>query len=1310
MMHLSAKKEPLQRRRGAARTIRATIAVLLFFATLFTFPGAAYALADSPSEEVAASAAPTETDVISTPTPAPQTGAAASLSPESSETPAPAPASSAAPSSAPESGETPTPVPVSDDDADGSVDGAVNTESEDNGDASPAAGVYTTVIFYAAINNRWIEAATLRISQSLSLWGGKDRYYLTLDQLAAVYAPYGFQSADYAGETVFPHSDIIDLGSIWADASAKQTEIDGVSTWVIPLGTSTAGRAENYVYYTPNNLPGRDGYFTASMSRDEAAAANSLYRIRALDANENEILSQLALHGQSVAVRLPAPESGEAWAAVDPSTGETLDLTITEKTDDTGTYCECVFDSVTRPVLFRFFNRASTSTAVIYHASLEGNELLPNLSNEFSVSLLNIVTDATVRGQKTEIITLAEGESHTVLHPDITEAVVYLTSKSNNRHFYYTFRGWSLSTPDGAQVTISPGETLSAERLQNLATNGVLTLTALWSPHAKDDGSKIVASANFYISLDCEYSDKINSHPDMDSFTDSLFYAYVDGAENLNPVTSRELVTPPEDAVSAYEVDAALRSTRTSPVSQGFSFREFPSDEYIFEQLRASGQTISINGQPISSEYLTASHFAIRWYCLKYDRGDGFHVDGILVAKSGRLIVTKTFIGDPAAIETIKNGDFAVTLTETSAVEKDANALPDYRLVLTPKDETADGAGYSSYDAESDTYTWVLSVPQGVHYTVQETGYLPAEDSDIDWQVFHRWMLRNHPSAGAPSGWSDYDALSGITVTAASYSSDTPDSAVQTVALQNIYVHSGRITVFKSDSYTKSGIGGVKFALTDGTGKPLAVCRKPETYIYAIAGSGVDADFSEQIPDGSIVTGPNGYFAIQLPGSGADGSTGQYRLLETVPTGYYGAGAVQLVMDASGNLQSASAEESGWVSFNTSEGFVEITNRSRILTNVTVALEWGETPEADRQAVSAALFLNGVDLSSEDDRFEQTLSEENGWSYTWTDLPLYANGSTAVYTVHEKRIGSAAYDPATKPSGYERYSIVYDDALYREGTSGEYIQKDATWLDGAGVRHYADHILLNVHNAVSGSAISFTKRSDVGDALPGAEFTLYSDPACTQAIQSAVSDSAGLVSFDFRSDGVYYLREVSAPAGYGVDTTYYRVTVENGAAVIRSPGSGAELTELINQTSVVLRLKKVSSLGEALSGAVFELQDGDTVRRIPVTGGTADVRISVSGVYTLREVTAPAGYDVRADSFSFATRGGVLAQVSAEAGDGGWMLTQEDGVYVLTVTDSALYALPTTGARGIAPPLLLGTALLCLSAAALLPRHRKKDK
>lgn len=1305
MKHLSSfgKKKLLRRRAGAARIVRATVAALLFFAVFLAFPGILGALADPlPEEETAVSPTPGESEA---PSPAPDDAAEppAPTPEETAETPSPTPGAEETNASASTGEETPSPTPDSGETPSPTPDDALPDEETADGDADAAVAVSTTAIFYVSVNNHWEKVTSFPVDQSLSLWGGNARFYLTLDQLAAVYAPYGFKAAAYDATTVlFPHTDSADAsGSIWADAGAKHTKIDGADNVVIPLGWATAGHYENYVYYTPNNLSGRDGYFTSKQSRSDAAVYNSFYRVRALLADETEVFSRLILTGQSLAVTLPVPESGASWAAVDPSTGETLELPLTKTTDETGAECyKCVLDAVTRPILFRAYDRADTSVSVIYHASLDSNSLLPDISNECKVSQLSIVTDGTVRGQKTEIVTLAANESHTLLRPDNTEASVYLTARSNNRHFYYSFRGWALTAADGSRITLSPGETLSADRLQNLAVNGTVRLTALWSPHAKDDGTKIIASANFFISLDCEYSDKINTTPDVNSFTGSLFFAHVDGAENLAPVTSRELITPPQDAENAYETDAALRSTQSSPVSQGFSFREFPSDEYIFERLRASGKTISVNGQPIESKYLNASHFAIRWYCMKYDRGDGFHVDGILVAKSGRLVVTKTFIGDPAAIESIKSGDFAVTLTKTASAEKDDDASPDYRLVLTPKDETTGGVGYSSYDAETDTYTWVLSIPQGTAYTVQETGYMPADNG---WQVFHRWMIRNHPSAGVPSGWSDYNALYGISVTAASYSNDTPDPAVQTVALQNIYVHTGRVTVFKSDYCTKSGIGGVEFTLTDdAAGTPLALCRKPGTHIYAIAGSGVDAEFSETVADGRIVTDANGYFALQLPGGR------EYHLKETVPTGYYGPDRVTIEMSDGGALLSASAAESGWVSFRADDGFVEITNRSRLLTNVTVTVNWGKTPESDRAEVSASLFRNGIDLSADNAKYEQVLSAENGWSYTWTNLPLYADGSAAVYTVREERIGPAAYDPSLKPSGYERYSIVYDDALYREGTSGEYDRKDATWLDDTGTRHYADHMLLNVRNSVFGSEFSFTKCSDRGDALPGATFTLYSDPACTQAIQSAVSDENGLVSFDYRSNGVYYLRENAAPAGYGVDTTYYRVIVENGAAVLRSPGSGAELTELVNQTSVVLRLKKVNALGEGLSGAVFVLSDGDTARSIPMTGDTLDVRISVSGAYTLRETTAPAGYEIRADSFSFTTGSGALAPDLEDAGDG-WILSEEDGVYVLTVTDSALYALPTTGGRAAALP-LLGTALLCVSAAALLPRRRKPER
>ena len=90
---------------------------------------------------------------------------------------------------------------------------------------------------------------------------------------------------------------------------------------------------------------------------------------------------------------------------------------------------------------------------------------------------------------------------------------------------------------------------------------------------------------------------------------------------------------------------------------------------------------------------------------------------------------------------------------------------------------------------------------------------------------------------------------------------------------------------------------------------------------------------------------------------------------------------------------------------------------------------------------------------------------------------------------------------------------------------------------------------LSVTNSKLAFDIRKTEASSEDIALPGAEFKLYSDEACTNELQTANEVQRGIYRFSGIDIGngtaAFYLKETKAPADYTKDDKVYKVTVEN---------------------------------------------------------------------------------------------------------------------------------------------------------------------
>ena len=1158
--------------------------------------------------------------------------------------------------------------------------------------ADPVYGV--DIHCYVAINGVWQQVEVLDTADGAMKWAanGKDRNYITAETAEKVFGAYGFKAAEYNGELTLPHTDSYDPKTIWADTPAKY--VDG--EWRIPLSF----RNTIYLYYMPSNLQGNDTFFNTkiSVSDSKAITANTFYTCRILDSEGKAYPDATKIptvtpvyHGETLSVTLKKLVDGD-WYVYDPNTGNAIDHAQTDNGDGTVTI---IIEELSQPVYISSAEYSPSAHLIHYQAATLADSLVT--LGSFTPEHQSVIMDGTVRGGETYTMYGSGTQDVVVIAPDSDLAQVMLVASSGDpaigRKYSYTFKGWEIY---GTSILVSPGDKLTVAMLDSYAIDGEVTLKAVWEG---SDAKGRISSANFFINLNCEISDNMsqgfNPQP-VSIFSDCVYSSRVLGTDKLSGNGEYLLIAPPTEQHTAYEVDKQLRASSANPID-GVTVESFPTDESVFAALRASGKKIRVNGQEYSGDTVTSERFSIRWYVLKYQNSDGWHIDGVLVVKQARMTVTKTFGGDNEAIDLIKNGDFKILVRHSDNESK--KLVTDYVLCLEPQgQETVAGTlGYESYDETTQTYMWSFIGRQGRDYLFDEENYMLTDT--VQWHNSNSYMISH--SENATNGWQPYDVNASVHATAAAYPSDVPDAAIQTVAFRNIYVQAGLLSVTKIDCETNHGLKNVKFKISSADGAEIRLYKKKDKSQYS-ADTNAPADgYPELVPNNEVITDGTGNFYIKLP-------VGSYYLDEEVPLGYDGAKRILVTVTDDGIIQfativiSGDAEpEGGWID-GIGTAMLTVKNRSKLLTVVRAEKDWGNTPESMCLPVKIELYRNGSKMLG--DIYTQILSAENGWAYEWNGLPLYIDGEVAVYTLREVYIGDSAYDPAADTDGYLDYLVSVDPALYREGTLSPYGQA-AVWVDSSGQRHFADHCLLRVHNRPSSGEISFKKTDGFGTPLAGAEFTLYSDAECTNILEKAVSaEGSGFVTFSLRPFGTYYLKETKAPDGYIADDDVYVVVVRGGVVtIIDAVGLGDPVTSIKNEALMSLTVKKVNSVGQTLAGAEFEILKNESLYAKFVIGedGTYHLSNMPDGEYRIVETKAPEGYRERPDFAVLTILAGKVTVTSANAK--GWALTDDgDGDYTLTVVNEVIYDLPTVGGSGVYTYVFIGIGMMLAATAVLV--------
>lgn len=1152
-----------------------------------------------------------------------------------------------------------------------------------------------TVECYAARDGIWYPVTTVQTAAQYADGSGKLRYYITAAELEEVYGAYGFKAANYHGERFFPHTDSYDPNKMWAGAAPIKSEDGG---WQIPL----SHRTEIRLYYLPANKEGAESYFLdkKELSNETLLAENMFYTVTVED-DLNRVYQEppapkIAFHGENVSITLNTVSS-MAWDAMDGLTGTHLELEPTKQTETSVTY---TIEKISQPVVFY----PHTDTLVIkYEAEPDGWQ---HKIGQFEPSVQAPQQSAMVKGKKTLLVEPGDGD-YTLLAPDIDRIEVKLTGeKANNRSLFYSFLGWRVANIT-EEVLLQPGTKLTAADLQHYTgSDGEVTLRAKWSG---EDKLKRPITTHFFLHLNGEIRGSVDDGvqwEDQKDYTPALYTIRMLGADNIPAEYSNKnaegvvkpLVARATNGDNAYAVDDTIRNMVNNPV-QGGRLEDLPNEETIFAYLRAHSDTITmkVDGVEIPAEMLNSDYFQIRWNMVKFEHSDGWHIDGVLVAKRTRFFVTKTFAGDAEAIKQVRD-KFLITVSHT----ENGSSVTDFTLVPQPaKAVTEQGKlGYTRYDAEADTYTWEVPAQQRRDYTIKETGHTLQGDK---WRVNNRYLIRNHPQ-GLSGGYQDYPEESGITITAVAYGNDVPNTAVQTVALQNIYVGIGTLTVKTQDSITGNGLAKVEYKLSRPGGAEVVLYRKPNTTLYSVV---QEEGYTEQIADCKIIADASGFFTIRL-------EEGTYTLTETLPTGYFGPGTVQVtvVQNTGGNIsyhaeakalpEGITPSTGSWLQ-NADADNVVILNVPRMLISVTARSSWPAT--GDKLPVTVELWRDGAPLPG--DAYTVELNKENEWQYTWENLPLFTDGTVADYTLREIEIGDTYRDPGVAEDGFADYLVTYAKALYRQAEDKEY-REEHWWQKADGTQCFAREALLVVNNEGIRGEIAFEKVDEKGYPLKGAEFTLYADVECTKRLATATSDENGDVQFEDKwPAGTYYLRETTAPVGYTAAELTWTVKIAAGKATVSTPG-GTTVTEVKNTSRLRLKLKVLGPLGEELPGAVLRVtrDNGSPMLYKTNEAGAALLEQMPAGDYIIQLAGTPTGYVPEDSAPNLKAEYGTLTYL--DTANTAWQLEQCEGeeyTYLLTLKLKELHILPSTGGTGTVPFTLAGAALMAV--AVLLPGRKK---
>ena len=383
------------------------------------------------------------------------------------------------------------------------------------------------------------------------------------------------------------------------------------------------------------------------------------------------------------------------------------------------------------------------------------------------------------------------------------------------------------------------------------------------------------------------------------------------------------------------------------------------------------------------------------------------------------------------------------------------------------------------------------------------------------------------------------------------------------------------------------------------------------------------------------------------------------------------------------------------------------------------------TIAADPDATNDRAFTignDGVSITAKDAPIQITLNKEGsdkpafeldatfeltGYFANLTDGTVDLKGDAEERTVEVKN-GTATIDGLVAGQSYtlteteapEGYEKIADSLTFTVNADGTITAADDGNIDGYKIGDGK----ISIVATDTPIKIELTKRAiDSDKPLPGAEFELSgkfltnNGTVAEQASKRDIAlgnDEATAVIGGLVVGEKYVLTETVAPAGYEKLGTF-TFQVDDEGKIVNGSGAGytvedGKLTIVANDTPIEAKIVKTDKDGKSLSGATFTITntaDADDVKTVTTgTDGSFDLDshwLVAGNTYTIEETSAPDTYELAGKAtFKVIDDGSIVflnadgtdatAAIKGEKGSGTYLSTNDEGVAVITATDTGI--------------------------------------